>query len=143
MAEEPGRKQDIMNVRRAYTTGGKLGARQMFVFNEDGTIAGLKAVEPTTSPMPSRQDSRTGSGKFGRLQTSGAISGSMSVISMGVESKVAFSDANYTPLEGQEEGTRLGPIRGKPGFTKRNLLLVPCCLFFSLLTGADMLQSSN
>ena len=35
-----------MNVRRAYTTGGKLGARQMFVFNEDGTISGLKAVEP-------------------------------------------------------------------------------------------------
>ena len=27
---------------RSYTTGGKLGARQMFVFNEDGTIAGLK-----------------------------------------------------------------------------------------------------
>lgn len=30
--------------QRAYTTGGKLGARQMFVFNEDGTIAGLKEV---------------------------------------------------------------------------------------------------
>ena len=32
----------LMNMRRAYTTGGKLGARKMFVFNEDGTIAGLK-----------------------------------------------------------------------------------------------------
>ena len=44
--DEPKGNQDIMNVRRAYTTGGKLGARQMFVFNEDGTIAGLKNVEP-------------------------------------------------------------------------------------------------
>ena len=35
-----------LNLRRAYTTGGKLGARQMFVFNEDGTIAGLKTVKP-------------------------------------------------------------------------------------------------
>ena len=33
--------ESVLNLRRAYTTGGKLGARQMFVFNEDGTIAGL------------------------------------------------------------------------------------------------------
>ena len=38
--------ESILNLRRAYTTGGKLGARKMFVFNEDGTIAGLKEVEP-------------------------------------------------------------------------------------------------
>ena len=37
----------LLQLRRAYTTGGKLGARQMFVFNEDGTIAGLKNVEPS------------------------------------------------------------------------------------------------
>ena len=36
-----------LNLKRTYTTGAKLGARQMFVFNEDGTIAGLKKVEPT------------------------------------------------------------------------------------------------
>ena len=35
-----------LNLKRTYTTGAKLGARQMFVFNEDGTIAGLKKVEP-------------------------------------------------------------------------------------------------
>ena len=51
MADEPKSMQDIMNARRAYTTGGKLGARQMFIFNEDGTIAGLKNVEPITSPQ--------------------------------------------------------------------------------------------
>ena len=51
MAEEPKNAQDIMNVRRAYTTGGRLGARQMFIFNEDGTIAGLKNVAPV-SPSP-------------------------------------------------------------------------------------------
>ena len=33
-------------MRRAYTTGNKLSTRQMFIFNEDGTIAGLKKVEP-------------------------------------------------------------------------------------------------
>lgn len=37
-----------MNQRRAYTSGGKLGARKMFVFDEDGNIAGLKQVEPKT-----------------------------------------------------------------------------------------------
>ena len=42
---QPKTAEDIMNVRRAYTTGGRVGARQMFVFNEDGTIAGLKKVE--------------------------------------------------------------------------------------------------
>ena len=38
--------ESILNLRRAYTTGGRLGARKMFLFNEDGTIAGLKNVEP-------------------------------------------------------------------------------------------------
>lgn len=32
---------------------------------------------------------------------------------------------------------------GKPGVTIWNLLLVPGTLFFSLLTGADILQSST
>ena len=58
------------------------------------------------------------------------------------ESKVAFSDANYMPKEGQEEGARIGNMRGKPGVTIWNLLLVPGALFFSLLSGADVLQSS-
>lgn len=58
------------------------------------------------------------------------------------ETKVAFSDANYMPLEGQAEGARIGNMRGKPGVTIWNLLLVPGCLFFSLLTGADVVQAS-
>ena len=32
-------------------------------------------------------------------------------------------------------------MRGKPGVTIWNLLLVPGLLFFSLLTGADVMQS--
>jgi len=32
-------------------------------------------------------------------------------------------------------------MRGKPGVTIWNLLLVPCTLFFSLLTAADVMQS--
>ncbi len=57
------------------------------------------------------------------------------------ESKVAFSDANYMPKDGQEEGARIGKMRGKPGVTIWNLLLVPGTLFFSLLSGADVMQS--
>ena len=57
------------------------------------------------------------------------------------ETNVAFSDANYMPDEGQEEGARIGNMRGKPGITIWNLLLVPGCLFFSLLSGADVMQS--
>ena len=38
-----------MNARRAYTTGGKLGARQMFTFDENGNISGLKKVEPRSN----------------------------------------------------------------------------------------------
>lgn len=40
-------KEAILNLRRAYTTGGKLGARSIFVFNEDGTIKGVQKVQPT------------------------------------------------------------------------------------------------
>ena len=64
---------------------------------------------------------------------------SVSAMSMGGESKVAFSDANYMPEEGQAEGARIGKMRGKPGVTIWNLLLVPGLLFFSLLTGADVM----
>lgn len=57
------------------------------------------------------------------------------------ESKVAFSDANYMPKEGQPEGARIGKMRGKPGVTIWNLLLVPGCTLFSMLSGADVMQS--
>jgi len=60
---------------------------------------------------------------------------------MGGETNVAFSDANYLAEEGQEPGARIGNMRGKPGVTIWNLLLVPGCLFFSLLSGADVMQS--
>ena len=55
------------------------------------------------------------------------------------ETKVAFSDAAYMPEAGQEEGARIGNMRGKPGITIWNLLLVPGTLFFSLLSGADIM----
>jgi hypothetical protein len=68
---------------------------------------------------------------------------SVSAMSVGAESKVAFSDANYMPKDGQDDGAKIGRMRGKPGITIWNLLLVPCCLFFSMLSAADVLQSSN
>jgi len=130
--------EDMINVRRAYTTGGKLGARQMFVFNEDGTIAGLKQVEPKKPDSP--KQSRTGSTKdkkFGKLSANMSVSG-LSI----AESKVAFSDANYMPEDGQTEGARIGKMMGKPGVTKCNLLLVPIGLFLSTLTATDIMQST-
>ena len=94
-------KQALINMRRAYTTGGKLGARQMFIFNEDGTIKGLKQVEPSDVTKPSqtpnskRMSADLGSEKDKKF---GKLSSQMSVSAMSVaESKVAFSDANYMP----------------------------------------------
>ena len=66
---------------------------------------------------------------------------SVSGMSVGGETNVAFSDANYLAEEGQEVGAKIGNMRGKPGVTIFNLLLVPGCLFFSLLSGADVMQS--
>ena len=93
----------LLNLRRAYTTGGKLGARQMFIFNEDGTIQGLKKVEPQQakqgegSPKSKRKSQDLTAGKkFGRLSSQQSIS----AMSMGGETNVAFSDANYMPQEG-------------------------------------------
>ena len=129
----------MMNMRRAHTTGGKLGARQMFVFDADGNIAGLKKVEPA-----SKDDAKTSKGakSVDKDKKFGHISSKMSVSAMSIaETKVAFSDANYMAEEGQEEGARIGNMRGKPGVTIWNLLLVPGCLFFSLLSGADVMQS--
>ena len=37
----------LPDFQRSYTTGNKLAARQMFVFNKDGTIARLKEVQPS------------------------------------------------------------------------------------------------
>ena len=131
-------QQPELNLRRAYTTGGKLGARQMFVFNEDGTIAGLKTVTPANQKDQKLQ----GQGSPKQAKKFGHISSQMSVSAMSIaESKVAFSDANYMPQDGQDEGAKIGKMRGKPGVTIWNLLLVPGTLFFSLLSGADVMQS--
>ena len=115
----------------------------MFVFNEDGTIAGLKKVDPTEAKNNDAQSNRRHSADLSAKDKKfGKLSSKMSVSAMSqAESKVAFSDANYMPKEGQAEGARIGKMRGKPGVTIWNLLLVPCTLFFSLLTGADTLQS--
>ena len=75
--------------------------------------------------------------KFGKLSANMSVS----AISM-AETKVAFSDANYLPKEGQEPGPRIGKMVGKPGVTIWNLMLVPSTLFFYMLTGTDVLQSS-
>lgn len=69
----------------------------MFVFNEDGTIAGLKQVEPKRQDQGSPKQKRDSmkEKKFGKL------SSKMSVSALSVaESKVAFSDANYLPMPG-------------------------------------------
>ena len=102
-SKDHGEKEALLNMRRAYTTGGKLGARQMFIFNEDGTIAGLKQVDPTDSKPTATPNSRRMSGDLDSAKDKkfGKLSSQMSVSAMSVaESKVAFSDANYMPEEG-------------------------------------------
>ena len=138
--DKAGQAEALMNLRRAYTTGGKLGARQMFIFDADGNIAGLKKVEPASK----REDdiASKGAKSVDKDKKFGKLSSKMSVSAMSIaETKVAFSDANYLPADGQAEGARIGNMRGKPGVTIWNLLLVPGTLFFSLLSGADVMQS--
>ena len=95
-------REALINLRRAYTTGGRLGARQMFIFNEDGTIAGLKKVEPVEQGQGGPQSKRSNTMQSGKDKKFGALSSQMSVsaMSVGAESKVVFSDANYMPKEG-------------------------------------------
>jgi MFS family permease len=66
---------------------------------------------------------------------------SMGVMSVSGETKLAFSDAGYVPKPGQEPSKRILKMEGKPGVSLKNLWVVPLCLFFSLFTGADTLQS--
>ena len=85
----------LLNARRAFTSTAKKNSRQMFVFNEDGTIAGLQTVEPPKSPAPS---GRAASGGWAKDKKFGHLSSAMSVGAQSLaESKVAFSDANYLP----------------------------------------------
>jgi len=111
----------------------------MFIFDDEGNIAGLKKVEPASK----KEDDIVSKGaKSDKDKKFGKLSSKMSVSAMSIaESKVAFSDANYMPEEGQAEGAKIGNMRGKPGVTIWNLLLVPGTLFFSLLSGADVMQS--
>lgn len=90
--------ESILNLRRAYTTGTKIAARKMFIFNEDGNIIGTKEVEPMKQGQgsPKQEKKSEKDKKFGKLSSKMSVS----AMSMGAESKVAFSDANYMPLEG-------------------------------------------
>ena len=90
---------DALQFKRSYTTGGKLGARQMFVFNEDGTIAGLKEVQPKTVEKKDHKSGKLSDTGSKGDKKFGAISSQMSAYSL-AETKVAFSDANYTPKAG-------------------------------------------
>ena len=75
----------------------------MFTFNEDGTISGMKTVQPK-SPIGGMQTSPKSNGKKSKNDSKfGKISSKMSVsaMSVGGESKVAFSDADYLPDAGQ------------------------------------------
>ena len=84
----------------------------MFIFNEDGTIAGLmdKPLDtvsnnkPDKSPTASQRSGSFKEKKFGRL------SEAMSVSAMSVdrETKVAFSDYGYKPEPGQTPVQRIG-----------------------------------
>ncbi len=55
---------------------------------------------------------------------------------------VAFSDHKYPVQKKEEVGARLLSIRGKPGITKSNLMIIPMLTLMIMLTGVDIMQSS-
>lgn len=56
--------------------------------------------------------------------------------------EVAFSNYQYPKAEGQDEGARLGKIRGKPGIKKKNLVVIPLITLFLMFSGVDVLQTA-
>lgn len=58
--------------------------------------------------------------------------------------EVAFSNYDY-PLnaDNPEEGAVLMKVRGKPGITKRNLMMVPGLTFMLMFSAVDVMQSSS
>ena len=89
--------ESILQMRRAYTTGGKVSARKMFVFDKDGNVTATVDKEPMKQGQGSpKQTKKPDDKKFGKLSSKMSVS----AMSMGAESKVAFSDANYMPEEG-------------------------------------------
>lgn len=146
MAETPSNAQSnaranpLLTQNRAYTMGSKMKARQMFIYGADGRIVGVKdkPAENSNEMILSPTD-KFKERKFGKM-SSGA--GSVSGFSIGGETKLAFSDANYLPSPGQTKPKRIFKMLGKPGVSLANLFTVPGTLFFSMLTGATVIQSS-
>ena len=136
---QPVRSMNMIQASRAYTQGQKIN-RKMFVFNQDGTIAGLQEVPEASlkqgqgSPKPSRGSMDSKDKKFGKISQL-----SYGAMSVGGETKLNFSDANYMPEPGQQKGARIFKMLGKPGVSLKNLFTVPAALFLSLLTGANTL----
>ena len=55
--------------------------------------------------------------------------------------KIAWSDAGYTPKEGQDKGVKFLGIYGKPGITFSNLAVIPLLLTLTMFADTDILQS--
>lgn len=128
----------LLSMNRAYTMGNKIKARQMFVYGDDGRIVGLKEkpAENNDGGMVFSPTDKFKDRKFGKM-SSGA--GSVSGFSIGGETKLAFSDANYLPRPGETKPKRIFKMLGKPGVSLANLFTVPGTLFFSMLTGATVI----
>ena len=43
---QPARSNNMTINMRSYTMGNKIKPRQMFIFNEDGTIKGVREISP-------------------------------------------------------------------------------------------------
>lgn len=55
---------------------------------------------------------------------------------------MAFSNYAYPKKEDQEDGAVFLKVRGKPGISKKNLIVIPLLTFLLMLTGVDVLQTS-
>jgi hypothetical protein len=52
---------------------------------------------------------------------------------------VVFSDHHYPVADKEEVGARLLSIRGKPGITKTNLMIIPMLTLLVMFTGVDVM----
>ena len=87
---------------RSYTMGQKIKARQVFIFNQDGTIKGVREISPAQNTALQEQTSPKGNianseSKFGSLSR---MTSQKSMKSLGGETGVVFSEQNYIQQPG-------------------------------------------
>jgi hypothetical protein len=133
------------NLGRSKTLGLRVKDKKTIMqWGTDGTLKEFKV-----NPLPTEDDDNTNTdkdtllkkSKFGSLQNSNIGGGAKSVRSgfSTATTEVAFSNYEYPKAEDQEDGAVLMKVRGKPGISKKNLIIIPLITFMLMFTGVDVL----